>query len=43
VFLPRVKKPISGPGGIMVTSNWQASGAGGHVLTAVLTNDVTTY
>ena len=43
VFLPRAKKPISGPGGIQVTSNWQASGAGGHTLTAVLTNDVTSY
>jgi hypothetical protein len=43
VFLPRVKKPISGPNGIQVTSNWQASGAGGHTLTAVLTNDVPSY
>jgi hypothetical protein len=43
VFLPRVKRPISGPGGIQATSNWQASGAGGHTLTAVLTNDVASY
>jgi hypothetical protein len=43
VFLPRVKRPISGPGGIQATSNWQASGAGGNTLTAVLTNDVASY
>jgi hypothetical protein len=44
VFLPRTKKPISGPGGIMVTANWQAAtDAGGHVLTATLINDVAAY
>ncbi len=43
VFLPRTKRPISGPGGIQSQVNWQASGAGGHVLTVALTNDVTGY
>jgi hypothetical protein len=43
VFLPRVKTPITGPGGVQATSNWQASGAGGHTLTAVLKNDVASY
>ncbi|MET0373924.1 MAG: phage tail tube protein, partial [Rhizorhabdus sp.] len=43
VFLPRTKRPIQGPSGIQQQLNWQASGAGGHVLTAVLTNDVAGY
>ena len=43
VFLPRAKKPISGPAGIQITSNWQASGAGGNTLTATLVNDVNSY
>jgi hypothetical protein len=43
VFLPRAKKPISGPSGIQVTSNWQASGALGNTLTATLVNDVPSY
>ena len=30
VFLPRVKRPVSGPGGIMAEFNCQASGAEGH-------------
>ncbi|WCT73930.1 phage tail tube protein [Sphingomonas naphthae] len=40
VFLPKPKKPIPGPNGIMVEFSWQASGASGAAVTAVLTNDV---
>lgn len=43
VFLPRVKRPISGPGGIQASLNWQASGASARTLTVALTNDVPTY
>lgn len=39
VFLPNPKLPISGPKGIQATFQWQASGAGGHAVTATLTND----
>lgn len=43
VFLPRTKRPVTGPGGIQATFNFQASGAAGHALTATLVNDVATY
>lgn len=43
VFLPRVKHPITGPGGVQATYNWQSSGQDGPCLTATLTNDVATY
>lgn len=43
VFLPKVKRPIEGPGGILATFPWQGSGASGHVLTVVLINDVASY
>lgn len=43
VFLPRPKRPITGPKGIQATYNWQGSGALGYVLTATLSNDVTSY
>lgn len=43
VFLPRVKRPISGPGGIQATYNWQASGEGDACMTATLVNDKATY
>lgn len=44
VFLPkRAKKPVTGPGGVQATFNWQASGADGNVVTAVLTNDMVSY
>lgn len=44
VYLPRSRRPITGPGGIEVTFPWQAArGADGRTVTAVLTNDVTTY
>lgn len=43
VFLPRVKRPITGPGGVQATYNWQASGEEGPCLTATLVNDKATY
>lgn len=41
IFLPRTKRPITGPGGIQSQFNWQASGAGvgAHAVTATLVND----
>ena len=43
VFLPRVKRPITGPGGIQATFNWQASGANAAMITASLVNQVASY
>jgi hypothetical protein len=43
VLLPRPKVPITGPAGIQASFDFQASGADGHILTAVLSNDVATY
>ena len=43
VFLPRVKRPITGPGGVQATYNWQASGEGEPCLTALLVNDKASY
>ncbi len=43
VFLPRVKRPIQGPGGVQATFNWQASGEGGPSLIAELINDVASF
>ncbi|MBA4092257.1 MAG: hypothetical protein C0494_16930 [Sphingobium sp.] len=43
VYLPRVKRPISGPGGVMAEFNCQASGAGGHKITAKLINSIASY
>jgi hypothetical protein len=43
VFLPKPKRAIAGPKGIMADFNWQASGASGAQLTAVLTNDTASY
>lgn len=43
VFLPRPKRPITGPNGVQATFDWQGSGAAGNVLTAELTNDVASY
>lgn len=43
VFLPRPKKPIDGPRGIMADFTAQASGAGGHKVTATLVNTTATY
>ncbi len=45
VFLPRKKLPISGPGGISVTYDWQAAfdSVEGHMLEVILVNDVASY
>lgn len=43
VFLPKAKRPITGPGGIQAEFAFQASGALAANLTATLLNDVTTY
>lgn len=43
VFLPRTKRPVTGPKGIQQTFNFQGSGASGHTLTATLVNTVDTY
>lgn len=43
VFLPPVKRPITGPKGIQQQFNWQASGALGASVVAKLTNDVASY
>lgn len=43
VFLPKVKRPITGPGGVQATFNWQASGEGAACFTAELVNDKATY
>lgn len=43
IFLPKAKRPISGPNGIMASFNWQASGAEAAALVATLTNDVSSY
>lgn len=43
VFLPKPKRSISGPKGIMATFNFQGSGQNAPKLTATLTNDVAAY
>lgn len=43
VFLPRPKRPITGPNGIQAQFNWQASGALAASVVATLTNDVQSY
>lgn len=43
VFLPRAKRPISGPGGILAEHNGQASGAQAASMTITLKNDVENY
>ncbi|UAK24184.1 phage tail tube protein [Sphingomonas nostoxanthinifaciens] len=43
VFLPRPKRPISGPNGIQAVFNWQASGAAAASVIATLTNDIASY
>lgn len=42
-FLPRVKKPISGPNGILAEHNCQGSGADGFTMKVTLKNDVEAY
>ncbi|MGA0595399.1 phage tail tube protein [Enterovirga sp. CN4-39] len=44
VYLPRAKQPVSGPGGVQATFNWQAArGAAGATCIATLVNDVASY
>lgn len=45
VFLPRPKRPITGPNGIQAQYNWSSSGqtTSGSALVATLVNDVTSY
>lgn len=43
VFLPKPKRAITGPKGIMADFSLQASGAGAAQLVGVLTNDVAAY
>lgn len=43
VFLPPVKRPITGPKGIQQAFNFQASGAAGASVVATLINDVPSY
>lgn len=45
VYLPRPRIPISGPGGVQTSFNWQAvyDDALGKSITVVLKNDVTSY
>lgn len=44
VFLPKPKRPITGPNGIQAQFNWQASrGTGGFSTRAVLKTDVAAY
>jgi hypothetical protein len=43
VFLPRTKRPVTGPGGVQASYNWQASGAAGATIVATLVNDVEGY
>jgi hypothetical protein len=38
VFLPRTKRPVQGPAGLLGTYNFQGSGQGGNVCTVVLAN-----
>lgn len=43
VFLPRVKRPVTGPTGIQATFAWQASGSAGNSCAVTLQNDVASY
>lgn len=45
VFFDRVKKPVTGPGGIQQTLNWRAAydATAGYMMAVLLTNDVTAY
>lgn len=44
VFLPKPKRPITGPGGIQAQFNWQsAKGAAGNSVIVTLVNDVEAY
>lgn len=43
VFLPKPKRPISGPGGIQAQFNFQTSGANGNAVIVTLKNDKDSY
>jgi hypothetical protein len=45
VHLPKPKNQVSGPGGVQASYDWQAAKetAAGRMLTAILTNDVSSY
>jgi hypothetical protein len=43
VFLPRTKRPVSGPQGIQAEANWEASGALGASFSVDLVNDIASY
>lgn len=43
VFLPKPKRPISGPGGIQAQFNFQTSGASGNAVIVTLKNDKDGY
>lgn len=43
LFLPREKRPITGPGGVMAEFNGMASSAGAPLVEVVLSNDVASY
>jgi len=45
VFFPQVKNPVTGPGGISATYNWQAAkdSVAGHMMQVTLKNDVAAY
>lgn len=43
IFLPKAKRPITGPNGIQASFDFQGSGAEGPIMTALLTNDVASY
>jgi hypothetical protein len=45
VYLPRPRIPVSGPGGVQASFNWQAvyDDALSKSVTVVLKNDVTSY
>lgn len=43
IFLPKVKRPITGPGSVQATFNWESSGALGHACVVTLVNDVASY
>lgn len=43
VFLPRVKRPVTGPAGIQASFNWQGSGPSAPACTVQLVTDVASY
>ncbi|MEE3046653.1 MAG: phage tail tube protein [Pseudomonadota bacterium] len=45
VFLPKVKQPVDGPGGVQAEYNWRAAydASSGHMMQVTLVNDVASY